>query len=89
MITRMNTFLAKVRGRGPDDCAGVLKAFFSRVPQSVRARDAQIHVLSMREDGIQGFIVYKDGAGTPANFPMKLNGGIWKLDAPAGIPLQV
>ncbi len=89
MITRLNAFLTKLKGRGPKGCAGVMKALSAKVPQSVLNKDAKIHVLSMRVQGIQGFIIYKDATGTSSNFPMKLNGGIWKLDAPAGIPLQV
>lgn len=68
-------------------CAGAMGAVAGERPRAIRQEAANIQVLSLRLQGTQAFVIYRDGAGKPMNLPLVREGGEWKLDALAGIGL--
>lgn len=73
-------------GRAPD-CAQVMEAFTAGVPKEALRTAADIRVLSMRVEGGQAFLLYKDGDDLPSSVPMNEEGGAWKVAAIAGSAL--
>jgi hypothetical protein len=75
-------------GRGGSaDCAQVMHAFTEGVSKEALRTAADIRVLSMRVEGGQAFLLYKDGEGLPSTVPMNEEGGSWKVAAIAGSAL--
>lgn len=68
-------------------CAGAMAAIVGKRPSAERQEAADIHVLSLRVNGTQAFVIYRDGAGRPSNLPLVRDGGEWKVSALAGIGL--
>jgi hypothetical protein len=69
------------------DCAEVTRGFTAGVSREILRKAADINVLSMRVEGGQAFLLYKDGDGLPSAVPMNEEGGNWKVSAIAGSAL--
>jgi hypothetical protein len=70
-------------------CGGVMEAIAANTPQADLQSAAQIEPLSLRVKGPQGFLIFRDGEGTPANMPLNLLGGRWKVTSLIPIPLAL
>ena len=57
------------------------------MPKEALRTAADIRVLSMRVEGGQAFLIYRDGEGLPSSVPMNEEGGAWKVAAIAGSAL--
>jgi hypothetical protein len=64
-----------------------MRALTAGVPKEALRTAADINVLSMRIQGGQAFLLYKDGDGLPSAVPMNEEGGAWKVAAIAGSAL--
>ena len=80
-------FGGQARGQAPPDCTQVMRAFTEGVPEQALRSAADINVLSMRVEGNQAFLLYRDGENLPFAVPMNEEGGNWKVAAPAGSAL--
>jgi hypothetical protein len=80
-------FGAQARGQAPPGCAEVMRGFTAGVSESALRAATDIHVLSMRAEGEQAFLIYRDSRGTPSQCPMNFEGGAWKVAAITGSAL--
>jgi len=71
----------------PPDCAQTMRALTQGVPKAALRAAADIRVLSMRAEGSQAFLLYRDGENLPSAVPMNEEGGSWKVSAIAGSAL--
>jgi hypothetical protein len=85
--TQLEQFGGQAGRGGSSDCAQVMRAFTEGVPKEVLRNAADIRVLSMRVEGGQAFLIYRDGEGLPSSVPMNEEGGAWKVAAIAGSAL--
>jgi hypothetical protein len=76
--------LAQEKGGGAEDCAEAMALFLAKVPKAALRTAADIQVLSMRVQGPNAFVIYKDGEGTPTEIVMASEEGQWKVDALVG-----
>jgi hypothetical protein len=77
----------KAKGKAGSGCEGAMGALLGKVPEAALRKAAEIQVLSFRVQGDQGFVVYRDGEGTPYNLPLDREGGEWKVGALVGVGL--
>jgi hypothetical protein len=87
MKRQLASFGGQARGQGPPDCAQTMRAFTQGVPKAALRSAADINVLSMRVEGGQAFLLYRDGKNLPSSVPMNEEGGAWKVSAIAGSAL--
>ena len=86
---RLSQFGRQAREEGGRslDCAQVMRVFTHGVPKAALRTAADIRVLSMRVEGGQAFLLYRDGGNLPFSVPMNEEGGAWKVSAIAGSAL--
>ena len=84
---QLASFGGQARGQSPPDCAQTMRAFTQGVPKAALRSAADINVLSMRVEGDQAFLLYRDGENLPSAVPMNEEGGAWKVSAIAGSAL--
>jgi hypothetical protein len=77
----------QAQGSSVKGCADAMQAFTAQVPKAALLTAAKIHVISMRVQGDQAFLIYRDGENTPSALPMSREGGEWKVAAIAGTAL--
>ena len=87
MKSQLASFGGQARGQSPPDCAQTMRAFTQGVPKAALRNAAEIRVLSMRVEGGQAFLLYRDGENLPSAVPMNEEGGAWKVSAIAGSAL--
>src|SRR5262249_48604508 len=78
---------AMAKGAGAGDCAATMAAFSANIPSALLRKAAQVKVLSLRAKGDHAYLIYADGEGTVAQFPMVRQGGAWAVGAIAGSAL--
>ena len=64
-------------------------ALLSRTPRKTLRDGVRIHVLSLRMEGSNAFVIYRNASGRPFNLPLRREGGEWKITAPLGIELAL
>jgi len=77
------------KGSARVSCATAMATFFQRAPQAALHAAADIEVLSLRVQGADAFLIYRDGKGTPTEMHMVSEGGEWKVGALIGNTLQL
>jgi hypothetical protein len=93
--TELSTALAaSLEGRvSPDaeprmSCARGLEQMTNPQARELQREEAQIDVASLRAEGDQGFLLYRDAEGTIYAIGVQREGGEWKLTSLAGLPLS-
>jgi hypothetical protein len=85
--TQLEQFGGQASRGGSPDCGQVMRALTEGVsPEALRSA-ADIRVLSMRVEGEQAFLIYREEEGLPSAVPMNAEGGSWKVSAIAGSAL--
>jgi hypothetical protein len=75
---------------GEAGCAKAISILLAKAPKSVLRRAAHIDVISMRTNGDQGFLIYREaGGGAVASLPLTLEGGRWKVGSLSGVQLPL
>jgi hypothetical protein len=71
----------------PGGCEVAMGALLGEGSKAALSKAAEIEVLSMRLEGGQAFLVYRDGTGKALDMPMTRNGVSWLVGALVGIEL--
>ncbi|HEX6456338.1 MAG TPA: hypothetical protein VF009_07445 [Solirubrobacterales bacterium] len=66
-------------------CGSIMAGFLSKMPPAVVHRTAEVHPLSLRVKGAEAILVYRDGAGTPNDMPLRREGGKWRVNFLTGL----
>jgi hypothetical protein len=86
--------VASLEGRSSPDaeprmsCAKGLALSTNPETRELQREEAQIDVASLRAEGDQGFLLYRDAEGTVYAIGVQREGGEWKLTSLAGLPMS-
>jgi hypothetical protein len=73
---------------GHESCGAIMKALSGGVPKSSLEEAAQADVGALRIEGDRAFLLYHGARNTDYAISMTTEGGAWKVEALAGVPLS-
>jgi hypothetical protein len=88
VIQSLETLAVRSKQGNDSSCAASQEALFGGAPSSELARAAEADVESLRTEGDRAFIIYREAEGAVAAISMAKEGGIWKVAALSGAPLN-
>jgi hypothetical protein len=71
----------------PGGCEAAMSSLLDEAPEAELSQAAEIEVISMRSEGTQAFLVYRDGEGKAFDMPMTREGEDWLIGSLIGIEL--
>jgi hypothetical protein len=74
--------------RGHESCGAIMKALSGGLPKSSLEEAAQADVGALRTEGDRAFLLYHGARSTDYAISMAREGGAWKVEALAGVPLS-
>jgi hypothetical protein len=88
MVQSLETLAVRSKQGNDSSCAASQEALFGGIPSSELAKAAEADVESLRTEGDRAFIIYREAEGAVAAISMTKEGGIWKVAALSGTPLN-
>jgi hypothetical protein len=85
LFDRLGSKSKQVNGKG---CAGFVETSTRKLTPSERAGLAKVDVTSVRVEGEQGYILYRDPSGAEYSMSLRREAGTWKLLGIGGTSLS-